>query len=46
VGAATLGSSLPLLGIEFKFLALVVVLAALAWLLRRMGAASPRPAAY
>jgi hypothetical protein len=39
-----MGSSLPLLGIEFKLLSLVVVFGALVWLVRRMGATSQFPA--
>ena len=38
-----MGSALPLFGIEFKFISLVVLIAALAWLLRRMGGASYQP---
>jgi membrane protein implicated in regulation of membrane protease activity len=35
VGAAILGSSLPLLGLEFKILSLVILTTALVWLLRK-----------
>jgi hypothetical protein len=31
-----MGSSLPLLGLEFKILSLAILLAALIWLLRRL----------
>jgi hypothetical protein len=40
-----MGSALPLLGVEFKLLALVILLAALAVLLWRMNAAGDRPRA-
>jgi hypothetical protein len=33
-----MGSTLPLLGLEFKLLSLVILLSALVWLLRRISA--------
>jgi hypothetical protein len=47
VGAAILGSSLPLLGLEFKVLSLVILGTALVWLLRKTQQApegQPEPA--
>ncbi len=37
MGAALAGTSLPLLGLEFKILSLIILAAALVWLVRRLG---------